>query len=151
VSFSVTYATRKAQLLYRLTSGLNDRGVEVLVMVDERLTGSGVHPAPTPCVQGSLSPGIKQPGREAYHYLPISVGFKNMCVYSCIPPICIYGAVLNLFSIRTILLYLYPARTLNSLVTLVMEGKIRNYCMSYQTSVIVHLQYVFASNYVNLD
>jgi hypothetical protein len=102
-------------------------------------------------VQGSLSPGLKQPGHEAFHYPPISAGFKNTCIYSCFPPISLCGVVFNLLSIRTILPYLYPAEILNSQVNFVMEGKIRNYFMSYQTSVFVCLEYEFASNYIHLD
>jgi hypothetical protein len=32
--------------------------------------GSGIPPPPSPWVPGSLSPGVKRPGREAHHSLP---------------------------------------------------------------------------------
>jgi hypothetical protein len=49
-------------------------------------TGSGVHPPPIQWVPGDLSPGIKQPGREADHSPRTSAEVKKMWIYTSTPP-----------------------------------------------------------------
>jgi hypothetical protein len=41
---------------------------------------------PVQWVPGTLSPGIKRPGREADHLPPASAEIKNMWIYTSTPP-----------------------------------------------------------------
>jgi hypothetical protein len=45
-------------------------------------------------VPGALSPGVKQPGREADHSPPASAAVKKMWIYTT-TPIRLHGVVLN--------------------------------------------------------
>jgi hypothetical protein len=46
-------------------------------------------------VQGVLSPGEKQPAREADHSPPAIAEVKKMWIYTSTPPLRLHGAVLN--------------------------------------------------------
>jgi hypothetical protein len=50
---------------------------------------------PIQWVPGALSPGMKQPGREADHSPPTSADVKKMWNYTSSPPILLHGVVLN--------------------------------------------------------
>jgi hypothetical protein len=58
-------------------------------------TGSAAHPASYPLGAGSLSLGIKRPGREADHSLPSSSKVKNAWRYTSTPPIILHGVALS--------------------------------------------------------
>jgi hypothetical protein len=71
--------------------GLDDRGVEVRVMVGSRIFSTSSKPAlgptkpPIQCLPGALSPGVKQPGCEANHSHPTSAEVKKTWIYTSIP------------------------------------------------------------------
>jgi hypothetical protein len=48
-------------------------------------TGSRAHPASYPICTGSLSPGLKRPGREADYSHPISAEVKKAWIYTSTP------------------------------------------------------------------
>jgi hypothetical protein len=72
--------------------GMDDRGVGVQVPIGEKIfsTSSGPVLGPTEppikWIQGDLSPGVKQPGREADHSPPTSAEVKNTWMYISNPP-----------------------------------------------------------------
>jgi hypothetical protein len=49
-------------------------------------TGFGAHPASYPVGTGALSPGVKQPGREADHSPPAIAEVKKMWINTSTPP-----------------------------------------------------------------
>jgi hypothetical protein len=73
--------------------GLDGRRVGVRVPVEVRFlfslhvvqTGYGAQP-PIQWVPGTLSPGVKRPGREADHLPPTSAEVKNTWMYTSTPP-----------------------------------------------------------------
>jgi hypothetical protein len=75
-------------------SGLDDRGVRVLVVVGSRIFSSACCPdwlwGPpnllSKCVPGAPSPRVKRPGREADHLPPASAEVKKMWIYTSTPP-----------------------------------------------------------------
>jgi hypothetical protein len=58
-------------------------------------TGSGAHPASYPVGKGTLSLGIKRPGRKANHSPRSSAKVKNAWSYTSTPPILLHGVVLR--------------------------------------------------------
>jgi hypothetical protein len=82
--------------------GLDDQGfesqheVEIYLFTTE--TGPNLQPTQPPIqwVPGTLSLGIKWPGREADHSPPTSVEVKNTWSYTSTPPIRLQGVVLCL-------------------------------------------------------
>jgi hypothetical protein len=62
---------------------------------------------PTQWVRGTLSLGVKLPGRKPDHSLPSSAEVKNAWSYTFTPPICLYGVVLSQESTWQIYVYLY--------------------------------------------
>jgi hypothetical protein len=74
--------------------GLDDRGVGVRVPVGARIFSSPRRPyrlwgspnLPIQWVLGTLSPGLKRPGREPDHPLPASAEVKKMWIYTSTPP-----------------------------------------------------------------
>jgi hypothetical protein len=57
--------------------------------------GCGAYPASYPVGTGTLSLGIKRPGREADHSPPSGAEIKNAWSYTFTPPICLHGVVLS--------------------------------------------------------
>jgi hypothetical protein len=73
--------------------GLDDRGVGVRVPVGQEFSllqavhiGSGSTQPPIKWVQGTLSPGVKRPGRETDHSTLASAEVKKMWIYTSTPP-----------------------------------------------------------------
>jgi len=58
-------------------------------------TALGPIQLPIQWVQGALSLGVKQPGREAEYSPPYSTGVKNAWNYTSSPPIRLHGVVLR--------------------------------------------------------
>jgi hypothetical protein len=50
---------------------------------------------PIQWVLGTLSPGVKQQGHEADPSSPTSAKVKKTWAYTCTPPICLHGIMLN--------------------------------------------------------
>jgi hypothetical protein len=89
--------------------GLDGRGVGVRVPVGSRFFSTSSRPVlgptqpPIQWVSGALSPGVKRPGREDDHALPISAKVeKNVDLYIH-SPIRLDGVVLNQLSTVTTL------------------------------------------------
>jgi hypothetical protein len=71
---------------------VDDRGVGVRVRVGENFslfhvvhTGFRAHATSSARVTGTLSPGVKRPGRDADHSPPTMQRSKNMCLYIHFP------------------------------------------------------------------
>jgi hypothetical protein len=58
-------------------------------------TGSGALQPPIQWVSGTLSLGVKRPGREADHSPPSSAEVKNAWSYTSTTPVCLHGVVLS--------------------------------------------------------
>jgi hypothetical protein len=80
--------------------GLDDRGVGVRVPFGSRIVPTSSSPAlgptqpPIEWVPGTVSSGVKRPGREADHSAPASAEVKKMWIYTS-TPVRIHGVVLN--------------------------------------------------------
>jgi hypothetical protein len=58
-------------------------------------TGTGAHPASYPMGAGTLSPGVKRPGRESDHSPPTTTELKRNSDPYIRSPISLHGAALN--------------------------------------------------------
>jgi hypothetical protein len=71
---------------------LDDRGVGGRVPVGSRIFSKSSRPAlrstqpPIQCLSGTLSPGVKRPGREVDHSPPTSAEVNKMWIYTSTPP-----------------------------------------------------------------
>jgi hypothetical protein len=72
--------------------GVDDRGVGVRVPVGSIIFSTSSRPAlgliqaPIQWIPGTLSPGVKRPGREPGHSPPTTAEVKKMCIYTSTPP-----------------------------------------------------------------
>jgi hypothetical protein len=66
--------------------GLDDRGVEVRVLVGSSRPALGSIQPPIQWIPGALSPGVKRPGRKAGHSPPASAEVKKMWIYTSAHP-----------------------------------------------------------------
>jgi hypothetical protein len=71
------------------------RGLGIFVFTTASRTALGPTQTPIQCVLGTLSLGIKRPGREADDSLPLMLRSKNEWSYTSTPPICLHGVVLS--------------------------------------------------------
>jgi hypothetical protein len=71
------------------------RGLGISVFITASRTVLELTQPPTQWVPGTLSLGVKRPGREAGHSSPSSAEVKNMWSCTCTPPVRLHGVVLS--------------------------------------------------------
>jgi hypothetical protein len=81
--------SRDSEVGIATSYGLEDRGFGVRVPVGSRIFSTSSRPALGPLIQwvpGALSPGVKQPGREADHSSATRAEVKKTWIYRSTPP-----------------------------------------------------------------
>jgi hypothetical protein len=71
------------------------RGLGIFLFTTASRMALGPTQPPVQWVPGTLSLGVKQPGREAYHSPPSSAEVKHAWSYTSTPPIRFHGVVLS--------------------------------------------------------
>jgi hypothetical protein len=85
--YSCTYQHRDSAVGTASGYGLDDRRVAVRVPVGEECSRHrGTPNLLVDECRGSLSPGVKRPGREGNHSPPTSAEVKNTWIYTSTPP-----------------------------------------------------------------